>query len=194
MRHIKRNPFEVQVNLTNNQINEVWGIAQIRQEIKDKNPGMAKDKRIILRDDLETHALGVSGEYVVAPYVGKDLDRNGYLGGDNHYDFILYGQTIEVKTLQGYLLFNNLKHFAADIAVLVIYDTTDTARLAIQGFITKAIFEKEHFTTDLGHGSRCCLQPIELHPIHGLKTYCLVRSHLIELNKIMRKESENVQH
>jgi hypothetical protein len=93
---------------------------------------------------------------------------------DTDKDFCLYGVSIEVKTLQGFLTFKNKSDFQADVAALVIYNRHDFSSVWVQGWISRKDFEDQCFIDNFGYGDRPCVQPAQLLPIETLKTYCLI--------------------
>jgi hypothetical protein len=174
MRTITRNPFEVEVKFTEYDIALFRKKAQQRQAPKDANLRLVSDKRIINRDNIETHFIGLLGEFALARLIHGNVDTNAYLSGDIEKDFCIYGVTVEVKTLQGYLAFKDQNDFRADVAALVIYNKNDYSSVWVQGWISRKDFMEQCFVDNFGYGERPCLQPAQLLPIETLKTYCLV--------------------
>jgi hypothetical protein len=179
-RYIERNTFQLTVKLSENEFDFITKVANIRQEIKDKNLFMLTDKRIIQRDNIQTHLIGLIGEYAFdrIVYSKNGIDTNAYLHGDISKDFEIYGLKIEIKTLQGYLTFTKINDFIADIAVLVIYNKEDFTVCWIQGWITRHDFIENHFIDNFGYGDRPCIEPKYLQPISTLKTFCLLESRI----------------
>lgn len=173
MRTILQNPFSVEVHFSDDEIQELVSLAEKRQAPKNGNQH-ATDKRIIKRDNVMTHLIGLLGEFAVSKLVGEPVDTSSYVSGDLYKDFLIYGVKIEVKTLQGYLTFVSMDHFKSDVAVLVNYEKGDNSKVTVQGWITKDEFESNSFVDNFGYGDRPCMQPSDLLPIEGLKQYCLI--------------------
>lgn len=174
MRTIHRNPFEISVTFTNGELAAIRKTAEKRQAPKDANPALVTDKRYLKRDNVETHMIGLLGEFALAKLIHQDIDSDSYLNGDTIKDFVLHGVSIEVKTLQGYLTFKQLSDFVADVAVLVIYNKADFSDVSVQGWISRHDFRELHFTDNFGYGDRPCVQPAILAPIVTLKSYCVM--------------------
>lgn len=174
MRTILQNPFKMQVTFSEENLSHFRDLAQGRQNPKDRDPSKVSDKRIIQRDNVETHLIGLLGEFAVGTLLGSATDTEAYLSGDTDKDFELYGIGIEVKTLQGYLAFKQIDDFKTDVAVLVTYDKGDYSKVWVQGWISRQDFIAMHFSDNFGYGDRPCMQPSSLHPMNTLKTYCLM--------------------
>lgn len=174
MRKIKHNPFAVEVCFDGYEMHHILQWARHRQSTKANS----QDKRIIPRDDIETHQLGIMGELAFKKVTNGEIDLNSYAGGDDGKDSEIYGVTIEVKTLQGYLTFRELSDFTADVAVLVIHNGVHNHKVSVEGWITRQVFQANHFIDNFGYGDRPCMQPNDLHPIVNLKTYCLTTRHM----------------
>ena len=173
-RVIHRNPFEKEVNFSEKEMVFIRKVSEDRQAPKDANIEKVTDKRIIKRDNVETHMIGLLGEFAVAKLIHGDVDINSYLSGDSVKDFDIYGVSIEVKTLQGYLSFVRLSDFIADVAALVIYNKNNHSKVFVQGWISRHDFIECHFIDNFGYGDRPCIQPAELSPIETLRTYCVM--------------------
>jgi hypothetical protein len=173
-RTINKNPFEIEVKFSPSDISLFHEVAAARQAPKDANRSKVEDKRIVQRDNTETHLIGLLGEYALARLIYGNVDTNAYLSGDTDKDFCLYGVSIEVKTLQGFLTFKNKSDFQADVAALVIYNRHDFSSVWVQGWISRKDFEDQCFIDNFGYGDRPCVQPAQLLPIETLKTYCLI--------------------
>lgn len=172
-RTIHRNPFEVPVSFTDEQLVIIKDIAKERGDFKDSNSHLVADKRIIKRDNVETHVIGLLGEVAVARLINATVDTELYLKGNDSEDLNMYGVSIEVKTLQGYLTFKHMSDFKSDVAVLTVYNKQDYSMVWVQGWISKYDFQKSHFIDNFGYGDRPCVQPAELVPIVTLKSYCV---------------------
>lgn len=173
MRTIIRNPFAVEVTFTTDEQALLRGLAEQRQAPKDAQRALVIDKRIMQRDNVETHLIGLMGEYAVAKLIGEALDAKSYLSGDMLKDFQVCGVSIEVKTLQGYLAFRSLDELKADVAVLVIYSKQNMQSVSVQGWIDRAGFREAHFEDDFGYGPRPCVQPSQLASMASLRGYCI---------------------
>jgi len=173
----ERNPFQVAVIFPQARIDDLQRVAEERNDYKmkmgiNRNDHVAQTANI---DRTFTNTAGLVGEYAVGSLLGLDIDRTLRAEGDKSKDFELYGVTIEVKTsATGMLLFNNLDHFRADVAVLVCYDRNDLKTVWIQGFITRSDFIKEHEAIDFKVGRRLRVLPRNLVPFQSLKMYCLM--------------------
>jgi len=172
-RAIVSNPFKINVSFDKEELKYITSVARKRQAPKDANLHLVTDKRIVKRDNVETHIIGLLGEFAFAKLLYGIVDTKNYLGGDTSKDFEVYGVTIEIKTLQGYLTFKRLSDFVADVAVLVVYNKNDYSKVQVQGWITRQDFNNCHFTDNFGYGDRPCVQPAQLLPISTLKAYCL---------------------
>jgi hypothetical protein len=169
--------------------------AEARQKPKDETSIAVTDKRIIKRDNVETHMIGLLGEFAVGRLLNVDVDTLAYISGDQTQDFCVSGVTVEVKTLQGYLAFQKLSYFVADIAVLVVYDKADFSVVSVEGWTTRQEFINRHFVDDFGYGSLPCMQPADLLPISSLKAYCLsVQGMRYLMGQITLTKSEEVSH
>ena len=173
-RTISRNPFEVEVKFSDAELAMMKEKARLRQAPKDARRALVTDKRIIDRENVETHLIGLLGEFAIARLVHGLVDTNVYLSGDTDKDFCIYGVTVEVKTLQGYLTFKKPSDFKADVAALVLYKRGEYDKVWVQGWISRKDFEEQCFTDNFGYGDRPCVQPASLLPIETLKTYCLI--------------------
>ena len=183
MEIIERNFFEVEVVFSSVQQAAQEQQARARQAPKDDNPH-AEDKRIKGElGNVEAHRIGLLGEYGDSSIMGRPVDEAAYVAGDPRGDFAEFGRWIEVKTLQGYLLFNSMGDFASDIAVLAIHQPGRFDRVWVQGWIPKREFQEGHFVRDFGYGDRLCFKPRLLLPMVTLKAYCLIAN---RVNGILR--------
>lgn len=148
-------------------------LAEERQAPKEGHAS-ARDKRIMFRDNVATHLIGLMGEYAVSKTLGVPFDQEAYVAGDLVKDMVIFGVNVEIKTLQGYLTFRVIEDFVADVAVLVTYKAGVFDQVTIQGWIDRPTFAACHFEDDFGYGVRPCMQPDRLHPILTLKTFCEV--------------------
>lgn len=174
-RDIHRSPFAVTVPFTKPEQALIARLAEERQAPKE-NHASARDKRIMYRDNVATHLIGLMGEYAVSKTLGVPFDQEAYVAGDLEKDMVIFGVGVEIKTLQGYLAFRVLEDFVADVAVLVTYKAGVFDQVTIQGWIDRETFTACHFQDDFGYGVRPCMQPNRLHPIFTLKTFCEVRA------------------
>ena len=188
-RRVKYNHFAHTINFTREQVSFIEEAAIARQKFKEQQIAggvKIRDKRIIDRDDLETHYLGIMGEIAVATLVGLLPDLNTYLSSPLA-DLVLFGVPIEIKTLQGFLVFNTLEDFRGEVAALVTYTPGNKNACSVQGWITKKQFEEQHFIDNFGYGDRLCMQPTNLLPIQTLGTYCLMRDHLKAVMRVVNE-------
>ena len=174
-RAIYTNPNRIRYKFTDKEMAHLWKVAEVRQSPKENNTH-ARDKRRVLLPNVEMHLIGLLGEYAFSKFVGVEMDENGYLGGDIEKDFLIDGNKIEIKTLQGYLVFdvqNFDAEFCADIAVLAIFnrdpgDRTILHNVSLEGWITKEEFINKRFIDDFGYGPRYCVQPDVLNAMDEL--------------------------
>lgn len=167
----------------------LWQQAKIRQDAKKGTK--AKDKRSDRSiDNYEMHYIGLKGEYAFQKVYGtclsSGLDWRGLKAGDSKGDFKISKYRVEVKTLQDWLIFNDMNHFGADIAVLVNPFSVDGWRKAEQdpfinnkpahnwrhsilvGWCWHDEFKLKHFTDDFGYGPRLCMKPEQLRDVYDL--------------------------
>lgn len=173
-RSVRLNPLAIPVMFSQGE--QVWlrRLAEERQAPKEGH-ATARDKRIVHRDNVQTHLIGLLGEYAVSKVMGVPFDRDAYVAGDLEKDIMIYGVTVEIKTLQGYLAFPVLEDFIAEVAVLVWHAPGVVDRVSIQGWIDRESFGACHFVDDFGYGRRPCMQPADLHPMQALASYCLMK-------------------
>lgn len=136
-RRIDHNPFEKKIVFLKDELDLIRKVAEKRQAPKNRNPLLVYDKRIAKRDNIETHLIGLLGEFAIAKLINGAVDTDAYLNGDQDKDFSLYGVTIEVKTLQGYLTFKQMGDFKSDLAALVIYDKCDLSAVRIPAWLRR---------------------------------------------------------
>lgn len=174
MHTIVDNDKPINITLTRKDMEYVYGLAQERQDAKDLS--VVRDKRIDKSvGKVKGHFIGLLGEYIVSKYIESQMNLELYpRGHDDGYDMTYAGKTIEVKTLQGSLIFGpgSLdEEFSADIAILCRFKYTDKSHrkvspnISIQGWITRKQFEKKMFVDDLGHGLRYCVLGKDLNPM-----------------------------
>jgi hypothetical protein len=181
---VQRNPKAVQLILTPDEMLRLFELACARQKPKENNH-LVQDKRVMVRRSNEaTHLIGLMGEYAVSKYLGAPLDTDVFLAGDSYKDFRINGVNIEVKTLQGLLVFNTVDDFRADVAVLAIWNKSKlefsgmpslhfSQRISLEGWITKRSFVRNQFMQDFGYGPRSCVQPAWLYTMTNLMDYCM---------------------
>jgi len=120
---------------------------------------------------LETHTMGLTGEYAVAKALGIGVDISLSRRGDGHtWDLVLRDwRTIEVKyrAQRGWdfaLWTDQIEEFVADVGVLcwpgVREDTVE-----IVGCISRQRFGKIATITDYGKGHRLAVGPEEMVPL-----------------------------
>lgn len=104
--------------------------------------------------------MGHLGEKAVAKFYSIPVDDRVLTGGDEGYDLVIGGKTVQVKTSTlDKLIFNSLDLFTADYAVLVtlIGDRTQPhidSRFKIWGAISREDFMKVCYEKDYGYGVR----------------------------------------
>lgn len=170
---IRHNPGRVKVTFTKEQLAAFEALAKHRQYSKD---GVASQRITPHATDLDIHIQGIVGESALAHVLGLTVDTSTAPGGDNGFDFELYGVTIDVKLQQGFLLFNSMDKFRSDIAVLTQSNRRKWDTVFVEGWVTREEFAARCFKSDFGYGERLCYRPIDMHPISTLRTYCLLRA------------------
>lgn len=173
-RDILYNPFAHRVDFTDMELTQIHELAVKRQAIKDKNLSLVNDRRVSDYDNILMHNIGLLGECAVSKILRVPVDEQAYLAGDHAQDFNIFGIKVEVKTQQGYLYFDRMQAFQADVAVLCVYDKRDLTHVIVQGWIPRKLFIDRHFIDNFGRGDRPCMQPVDLFPIRTLNTYCLM--------------------
>lgn len=104
--------------------------------------------------------MGHLGEKAVAKVYDVSVDDRVLTGGDDGYDLVINGKTVQVKTSVTNQLIFNAKHlFSADYAILVqlIGDRTKPhidSHFKIWGDISKQKFMDVCFEKDYGYGMR----------------------------------------
>lgn len=159
-------------------------IAIDRQAPKEANRAAVSDKRVKRIGNKEMHYIGLMGEYAVGLVLGIDrdghanmeLDDAAYLAGNRYYDYNLFGTWIECKTLQGFLAFESLKDFVADVAVLCIHVPGVWDRVWVQGWVTRRRFWESNFRRDFNYGERPCMRPVDMQDIRTLFQWCKIRA------------------
>lgn len=105
--------------LNNLELWALWRLANARQAHKRKMG--VKTKKFDSATDLQIDYFGLKGEYVVARFLGLDLNMAITTGGDGGVDMTYNGTTIDVKTSTTRdLIFISDGHFKSEIAFLVI--------------------------------------------------------------------------
>ncbi len=178
------------VAFDNAQLDAMWKAAEQRQQAK--NVSVARDKRSDRSlDNVEMHYIGIKGECAVARVLCVPVDLNAYASGDLTKDLTYQGMTIEVKTLQDWLIFNDMSHFGSDVAILVNPCGTETderirhkrahcyRNVAVIGTISRENFARVAFSKDFGYGTRLCVKADQLEPI---ETFIFRQTHEIDWN------------
>lgn len=169
---VKMNAFAKTVCFSPDDLAAIRHAAAERQAKKESKDFYGANNRIATRrDDTDIHVVGLLGECAVSRLIGGQPDLRATLWGGGH-DLTFGDVTIEVKTLQGLLLFNSLDHLKSDIAVLCTYDKKDYSRVSVQGWTTKRRFAENCFSADFGYGNRVCMQPAALLSIDRLPVFC----------------------
>lgn len=116
--------------------------------------------------------IGIVGEYVVAKHLRLPTQFVPQDGGDNGYDMLMGSWRVQVKTTSrpyGELMFNSLRHFNADLAVLTYWDNAKST-VTIKGWIDKHHFDLLHEVITLNDSStRCVLNNSHIRPITQLE-------------------------
>lgn len=153
----------------------LWAMAVRRQRAKHPR---AIDKQFSPHaSGIETHYIGMKGEWAVARYLAMFPDIHAYAGGDGGVDMVYRGYSLDVKTLREWLVFNSLEDFKADIAVVVnpygderdicipSHKTHWRRHVIIRGWATRQQFEAVCFKVDFGYGERLAMRTEQLNPI-----------------------------
>lgn len=167
----------------------LWDLAEKRQNAKRGTS--ARDRRTDRSiNNVEMHYIGLKGEYAVATILGCEVDTRAYVAGDRTHDLQIGDTSIEVKTLQDWLVFNPAtddRCMRADVAVLVnpsgftpdpyIKRSRSHSRrdVRIRGWTDYETFMQSHFLYNFGYGWRLCMQPDLLSPISSLIPIEVVR-------------------
>lgn len=141
------------VKLTPEEVQDAEQLAIDREKDKLKYKKQTKWKRV-----GESHRIGAIGEKAVSKILGVDVNREINPTGDAGFDFVVDGETYEVKTTTynpPYLRFNRMKDFNTDWAVLCHYIDAET--INVVGKINKKDFEKKFFWRNFGFGTRVCV-------------------------------------
>jgi len=138
----------------------------------DPKIGVVANRRIDERtDDYQMNLNGLKAEYVVAKYLGVELDDEINLAGRRRRGNLRYfDRWLEVKwnnRSTGDLYFDNLLQFGADVAVLVVPGPRGAVRIV--GWITRDEFKAKWIMRDWGYGNRLCVGQMDLKPIENLK-------------------------
>jgi hypothetical protein len=163
----------VKILFTTAQLKEMKEEAIAIQRKKEENKDLITNHKISGLSDTETFIVGFLGEYSWERIFHQRPDTRPKIGGDKWKDFCFHGTMVEIKTSKHFLVFNNMEHFSAEVAVLIDYDPSDYSLVWLQGWITKQEFREKHFVNNFGYGNKLCVQPNILHPITTLEEYCL---------------------
>lgn len=97
------------------------------------------------RSDLEIDRMGAYGEYACCALYGIPFNwRDDRPDGD--IDGVLWDKTVQIKTTPSgnrLLLFRDLDHFRADLAVLALVDMA-RRRVRVAGWVSRLDFERRH--------------------------------------------------
>lgn len=117
----------------------------------------------------DANILGFKAEFAVARVLGLDPPVVNVLT-DGGVDLWFGDVSIDVKVtnrIDGPLVFDNMKKFQADVAVLVgATDSQDI--LKINGCMSRKEFELKSYSKDFGYGEREVVDAKDLHPIEWL--------------------------
>jgi hypothetical protein len=174
MKTIASNKDSVRVELEPSEIEWALAVAEARCAAKRNVP--VRDKRHknqwtgeSRHDNFETHRIGVLGELAAAKVLDTQISTSYGPTGKYMPDLVINGFEIEVKTLQGYLVFRSESEFARGVAVLVTHNKGEN--LVVQGWIDAPTFRKKMFTDNFGYGDRPCVHPQDLFPIQTLRPW-----------------------
>ena len=117
----------------------------------------------------DANILGFKAEFAVARVLGLDSPVVNVLT-DGGVDLWFGDVSIDVKVtnrIDGPLVFDNMKKFQSDVAVLV-GATDDEDVLKINGCMSRKEFEWKAHRKDFGYGEREVVDIPDLHPIEWL--------------------------
>ena len=150
-------------NLTKEDFEWVSKVAENRQANKEKF--RVRSQKFTERySDLDTHVLGLIGEFVVAKWLDVETSpmERLMLGGDGGIDFNKLGVSIQVKTRRGHnrdllVSTNDLK---SDCYILVTVVGKSTI---IHGFCTRShLMDSSTEIVDFGYGERFIVKQRDL--------------------------------
>lgn len=158
----------VEVTLTQEEAQRSYQFCLSLQKDKQKH------KVVDLWYDQNNSSFGVNvmghlGEVAVSKVLGTPVDYEIRTHGDEGWDTVLDGRTVQIKTsTQESLIFNSKAAFKADIAILVVYLGEDRAnshidpRFKVVGWVTREDFFQYHYKHDFGHGVRMVMDSFAL--------------------------------
>jgi len=117
----------------------------------------------------DANILGFKAEFAVARVLGLDPPVVNVLT-DGGVDLWFGDVSIDVKVtnrIDGPLVFDNMKKFQSDVAVLV-GATDDESVLKINGCMSRKEFEWKAYRKDFGYGERDVVDVKDLYPIEWL--------------------------
>jgi hypothetical protein len=108
----------------------------------------ATNKRVaVKKGDVAIYRTGAYGEWIACRLLGMPFNWE-HTKSDPGHDSILKGRKVEVKATMPwgrYLLFSNLDHFKADLAILTLVDESGPlVRVTLAGWCSKKDFLKRH--------------------------------------------------
>jgi len=134
--------------------------------------GVTNQRKDKGRSDADLDLIGIKAETAVAKVL--DVHHNVFqMGVDSGADMFLGDISIDVKSTfyeSGKMLFKSLDAFRADCCVLVTA-TQDADVMNVAGYSSKAHFEKNAETADLGHGPCFIMTQDRLRGIESLWAY-----------------------
>lgn len=152
--------------LMSDEIAEVERLSKAIENLK-RSCNVQTKKICPYESDFETGVCGLMAEYAVCKTLGVDINKDLYSDhGDFGVDFTVKGKTVDVKfnrRQNGYLYFNSLDHFRADIGVLCVPGDLQS-QVWMVGVIGKKRFLREHEEKDWGYGKRYAVSQDKLKP------------------------------
>jgi len=129
----------------------------------------------------EQNVIGFKAEFAVARAFGLHPPVMSIIS-DYGVDLWWNDIAIDVKsTTKDYLIFDTLKQFKADVAILT--SPVEDSAVDIIGWVSRDQFLAEHGTKDFGYGIRCVMHKDELQPISDIKAQLGFPKSTIELNQ-----------
>lgn len=135
--------------------------------------GIPSNKIDDSQTDNEIRFTGIMAEYAVCKKLNVPFNTEIHPDGDHGIDQQVAGKSFDVKftsNREGDLIFNSMKNFRADIAILCTRGY-DEFQIAILGVISRDKFCRKSQTKDFGHGQRVFVPQSELYPFVAFLTW-----------------------
>ncbi len=157
------------IKLTDEEVSNA--LAFIDEMRGDKIEKSVTDKKFDKNNtSYAVNLMGYLGEVAVAKMLEVPTDTTVRTAGDDGYDLVFEGKTIQVKTsVLPSLIFNDVELFTADYAILVqlIGDRQNPhvdSEFHIHGWITREEFKNTCYRKDYGYGERFVVDSDKLIP------------------------------